>query len=166
MIGKEKTRGGMPILHRSTALVPRTQEDDSPIFVQVLRNSISGLISFTVVGVILISVMTAVAYANADPDAFIMPLSLAALLPSMFAGGFVCAKKTGSAPLLCGIVCGGIITLVTILLALILRDAPSSGYQLWQVSLLHGTAILFSVLGAFAGTVKRKVDPRRNRRFK
>ena len=145
MLGKEKGSGGMPILHRSVALVPRTQDEQTPVFVRVLRNSVAGLLSFLIVGVILISAMTAVAYANADPDAFIMPLSLAALLPSMFAGGFICAKRTGEAPLLCGIVCGGIVTLVTMLAALILRNTSSSGYELWQECLLHGAAILFEI---------------------
>ena len=164
MQNREKSIGGI-VPRRSTALVPHS-DDDMPIFARVLRNSFWGLAVFVAIGIILLSAVCGIAYSNADPDALIMPLSLASLLPSMFVAGFVCAKKTGEAPLLCGIVCGGVITLCTMLLALILRNATGSGYELWQQSLLHGIAILFCVLGAFAGNVKKKADPRKHKRFK
>ena len=164
MLGKDN-RGGVPAIRRSTALIPHSN-DDQPLFSQVLRNSLSGLISFAIVGIVLISIACAVAYANPDPDSLIMPMSLASLLPSMFAAGFVCTKKTGDAPLLCGIVTGGIITVFTILISLLLQGISVSGYEFWQQSLLHGIAILFCILGSFAGNAKRKVDPRKHRRFK
>ena len=164
MQNREKGFGGI-IPRKSTALVPHS-DDDMPIFTRVLKNSFSGLAVFVIVGVILLSIACGVAYSSSDPDSLVMPMSLISLLPSMFAAGFVCVKKTGEAPLLCGTVCGGLITLCTMLLALLLRNAIGSGYELWQQSLLHGIAILFCVLGAFAGNAKRKVEPRKHRRFK
>ncbi len=164
MLGKDN-RSGVPAIRRSTALIPHSN-DDQPLFRQVLRNSLAGLLSFAVVGLILISVVCGIAYSSQDPDSLIMPMSLASLLPSMFAAGFVCAKKTGDAPLLCGIVTGGIITVFIILISWLLQGASVSGYAFWQQSLLHGIAILFCILGSFAGNAKRKVDPRKRRRFK
>ena len=163
MQNRDKAFGGI-VPHRSTALVPRSN-DDAPIFVRVLKNSFSGLAVFAVVGIILLSAVCGIAYSNSDPDSLIMPMSLASLLPSMFAAGFICTKKTGEAPLLCGIVSGGIITLCTMLFALLMRNVTSSDYELWHQSLLHGIAILFCILGAFAGNAKRKIDPRKHRRF-
>ena len=164
MQNREKNVGGI-VPRRSTALVPYSN-DDMPIFARVLRSSFWGLAVFVIVGIVLLSAVCGIAYSNTDPEELIMPLSLASLLPSMFVAGFACTKKTGEAPLLCGIVCGGVVTLFTMLLALLLRHATGSGYELWQQSLLHGIAILFCVLGAFAGNAKRKVDPRKHRRFK
>ena len=114
----------------------------------------------------LISCAAAVAFTRADPDALITPLSLIALLLSAFAGGFTTARRTGSAPILCGILCGGVITVFSMIAALILRGVTGSGYELWQAAILHGATILFSILGSFAGNAKRRVDPRRHRRFK
>ena len=164
MQNKEKSFGGI-VPRRSTSIVPHSN-DDMPILARVLRNSFSGLAAFIAVGIILLSIVCGIAYSNPDPESLIMPMSLASLLPSMFAAGFVCTKKTGEAPLLCGIVCGGVITVFTMLLALLLKNATGSGYELWQQSILHGIAILFCILGAFAGNAKRKLDPRKHRRFK
>ena len=165
MQNKEKSYGGL-VPRRSTALAIRSQDEDEPIFARAMRGSLSGLVSFVAAGLVLISCAAAVAFAQANPDKLITPLALVALLLSAFAGGFTTARRTGDAPLLCGILCGGVITVFTIVVALILRGATGSGYELWQAAILHGATVLFSSLGSFAGNAKRKVDPRKHRRFK
>lgn len=165
MQNREKSFGGI-VPRRSTALAVRQRDnDESPISI-AFKSSLSGLLTFICCGLILISIAAAIAYSNSDPDTLIAPLSLAALFPAAFAGGFTTVKRTGGAPLLCGVLCGGIITVFSIVASLILRSAISSGYELWQASILHGATVLFSVLGSFAGNAKRKVDPRKHRRFK
>ena len=165
MQNKEKSHGGL-IPRRNGALAIRSQYEDEPIFTRAMRSSLSGIISFVVAGLVLISCAAAVAFTQADPDALITPLALVALLLSAFTGGFTTVRRTGSAPMLCGILCGGVITVFTMIAALILRGVTSSGYEFWQAAILHGATVLFSILGSFAGNAKRKVDPRKHRRFR
>ena len=163
MLRNQKRSGGVVPL-RSTALVSRSQakEEDSPLTV-VLKGALAGLLTTALTGILLISAVTAVAYANPDPAALLTPLALTALLPSAFAGGFVCAKRVGEAPLLCGVVCGGMITVLMMLLSLILRGLPSADYAFWQSALLHALTVLFCVLGAFAEAVKKRPKPGKRR---
>ncbi len=161
---QNQKRGGGLVRTRPTALASRTAEtSDSPLFLTVLKSGLWGVATALGAGLILITVATAVAYANPNPSALIPALSLLSLLPSMFAGGFVTAKKVKDAPLLCGIISGGMITLITMLLGIVLRGLPSSGYAFWQSAALHTAAIAFSVLGAFAGNVKRRQKPGKRR---
>ena len=161
---QNQKRGGGLVRSRPTALASRTKEaSDSPLFLSVLKSALLGVGASLVMGLILITVGAAVAYANPNPSVLIPALSLVSLLPSMFAGGFVTAKKVKDAPLLCGIISGGMITLITMLLAIVLRGLPSTGYAFWQSASLHTAAIAFSVLGAFAGNVKSRQKPIKRR---
>ena len=157
---------GVLIPRRTTAIAIRSQDDDEPIFIRAMHGSLSGLLSFIAAGLMLISCAAAVAFTRADPDALITPLALVALLLSAFAGGFTTVRRTGSAPMLCGILCGGVITVFSMIVALLLRGVTGSGYELWQAVILHGATVLFSILGSFAGNAKKKVDPRKHKRFK
>lgn len=149
---------------RSVALIKRTENtEETSLLGAVLKGSLWGLLCSVICGILLVTLTAAVAYANPDPTALIAPLGLVALMPSMFIGGFVTSKGCKEAPLLCGIISGGMMTLVTMLLGVILRDLPSSGYAFWQSALLHGAAILFSILGAFAGNVKKRPKPGKRR---
>ena len=160
---KKKNRGGLvPIRSHSPARVSADVEETS-LFGMVFKGSLWGLLTASACGIALITLMSAIAYANADPSTLIAPLAISALMPSAFVGGFITVKKVKDAPLLCGIISGGFITLIGMLLAAILQKLPSSGYALWQSAALHGAVILFSVLGAFAGNVKKKKKPTKRR---
>ena len=165
MQNKEKSNSGL-IPRRTGALAIRPQDEDKPIFTRAMRSSLAGLVSFVCAGLVLISCATAVVFTRSDPNALITPLALVALLLSAFAGGFTTVRRTGSSPMLCGILCGGVITVFTMIAGLVLRGVTGSDYELWQAAILHGATVLFSTLGSFAGNAKRKVDPRRHRRFK
>lgn len=163
MIRNQKSTHGI-IPARSVSVAARTREPEEQSFSKTLFNGVlTGIASAFVAGILLTFIMTAIAYANPDPASLLSPLSLAALLPTMFAGGFVCAKKVKEAPLICGLVCGGIITVLTIACSIILRGLSSSGYEFWQSTLLHGIAVTFCILGSFAGNVKKKQKPGKRR---
>ena len=152
-----KKRGAFPIPARERSLSQISKNDeDSPILLSALKGSLLGLGVSMATGILLTAIMAAIAYANPDPSYLIAPLSLLALMPSMFVGGFVSSKRVGEAPLLCGVLCGGSITIVTILLSIALWGLPSSGYAFWQSAALRTAAVGFSILGAFAGNIKRK----------
>ena len=163
MTGNKK-RGSVPALRRTASLSSKAHEqEDSSLFKQTLSGAAYGTVAFLTTGLALISATTAIAYTNTDPSGLIAPLGLVSLFLSAFAGGFVTAKKVSEAPLLCGIVCGGMITVLAAFFGIILRGIPSSGYEFWQSAALHGSAVAFAVLGAFAGNVKRKPTKLRKR---
>ena len=102
MQNRERSFGGI-VPRKSTSLAIRSHDEDESTISVALKSSLSGLLSFIGCGLVLISVAAVVAYSNADPDAIISPISLAALFPAAFAGGFTTVKRTGGSPLLCGV---------------------------------------------------------------
>ena len=158
-------RSSALVRSRSVAVAARTRSvEESPLFTTVLKCSLWGLLATFISGIILISALSAAALASADPSSLITPLSLLALFPSAFIGGFVTAKKVKEAPVLCGIICGGFFAVCAMLLSILLKALTASGFELWQSLLLHTAVVVFAVLGALAGSIKR-VAKRRNRRF-
>ncbi len=163
MIQNKKHQKGL-VPARSVALARRTDDpEESPLFISALKSSLWGLSASAICGILLMTATTAIAYANPDPTALVASMGLLSLLPSAFAGGFVTAKKAKDAPLLCGILSGGMLTIATVILGLILSALPSSGYKLWQSLALHGASVAFSTLGALAGNVKRRPKPGKRR---
>ncbi len=158
---KNQRNGGLPLSRRVSAVQAVRQETDEGLLSLAFRSSLFGLIAWGISGIVLISAATAIAYANPDPIALIPPLSLIATLISGFAGGFASAKRAKESPVVCGIIFGGMMTLLMIASSFILRSAPSSSLEFWQSALLHGAAVLFSLLGALAGNAKRKMNKKR-----
>ncbi len=163
MIQNKKHQKGL-VPSRPSALARRNENtEEGSLFGAALKGSLWGLLTSGICGIILITLATAAAYANPDSAALVSPLGLVSLMPSMFAGGFVTSKRVKEAPLLCGIMSGGMMTLVTMLLGMILRGLPTSSYEFWQSAALHGAAILFSILGALAGNIKKHPKPGKKR---
>ncbi len=154
-------KGGLQL--RSSALVAKNTQQEEPLFTSLFKNAAKGLLCFIGIGLLLLAAMTAFAYAQPDPAALVPMLSLVALLPTAFASGFITTKLQGDAPMLCGIVTGSMITVFTIACSLILRGLPTSGQGFVQSALLHGAVVVFCILGAFAGNVKRKAKPGKRR---
>ena len=150
---------------RTTPVTARSRSgDESPLFTAALKASVLGIAATFVSGIVFISILSAVALTSPDPSGLITPLSLLALFPSAFIGGFVTVKRVKDAPMLCGIICGGLSTACAMLLSIALKGLSSSSFELWQALLLHATVVIFSVLGALAGNIKR-VAKRGKRRF-
>lgn len=154
----------MPIPHRQSALIARASVQEEPsLLTKILKNSLFGLLTSVVSGLILTLIMAFIAYYNQDPSAMVPYLSLLALLLSCFLGGFVCSVKTKRAPLLCGILYGGILCVFMFLCAACLVGAPKSEHTVFQGILVHGVAVMFCVLGAWAGSAKKKASPKKRR---
>ena len=164
-MNRDRRHSSALVRPRTTSVAARSRSsDESPLFTAVLKASVWGILATFVSGLILISALSAVALANPDPSGLITPLSLLALFPSFFIGGFVTVKRVKDAPALCGVICGGFSAVCAMLIAMVLKVLTSSGFELWQSLLLHAAAVIFSVLGALAGNVKR-VAKRKKRRF-
>jgi putative membrane protein (TIGR04086 family) len=120
------------------------------------------LAATSIMGIILISLFSFIVLSNPDPTSLIPFFSLGTLMPCMFAGGFICAKKVKGSPLLCGVLSGGLTVTVYLLISLILREIESSGNSALVSIIIHVCAVLFSVLGAYAGNIRK---PGKKRRF-
>lgn len=165
IMNKDRRHSSALVRSRTTSVAARSRSgDESPLFTAVLKASVLGIAATFVSGLVLISVFSAVALTSPDPSGLITPLSLLALLPSAFIGGVVTVKRVKDAPALCGIICGGLSTACAMLLSIVLKGLSSSSFELWQTLLLHAAVVIFSVLGALAGNVKR-VAKRGKRRF-
>ncbi len=159
-------RGGLPVRRKSTALASKAHvEDDVPLIKTVLFSSLLGVAVNAVAGLILLSVVCFIAISGNDPLSLIAPLSLLALFPSNFLGGFVSAKRTGESPLACGIVTAAMWGVISLIVSVCMYNVQSSGYALWQGLMLHAVSVLFCILGAFAGNYKPRKDTRKKRRF-
>ncbi len=155
----------LPIPKRNSSLAVRKRaDDDSPLLKKVIFSSLLGLGATVLSGILLVSLVTFIAYSSSDPLSLIPPLSLLALLPSNFLGGFISAKRCGESALACGCVTASMWGILSLIGALCLISAPSSSYALWQGILLHGSSLAFCILGALAGGIKRKPS-RKKRRF-
>jgi putative membrane protein (TIGR04086 family) len=164
MYNKE-TRGGLPTPRKHTHLgQKRRTQEEAPLFKRILSCALWGLLINALSGVLLVSIVCFIAYSSSDPLAMIPPMSLLALLPSNFLGGFVASKKCGESPIACGIATAAMWGAVSFLGALCLYSIAPSGYELWQSLLLHALSLAFCLLGAMAGGIKR-IPSRKKRRF-
>ncbi len=156
MMQTSKNKGGL-VKAGSAALAVRKQTEEAPLFPAVLKAGGISLLLFFLAGAILITAATLFAYAQPDPNFWVAPLSLVALLVAGFTAGFCTSKQVGEAPLLCGVICGAMVTFGMLLLTWMLGFLETAGFVLWQEMVLHGGCVVFCVLGAFAGGMKRKV---------
>ena len=162
---RKRGKGGLPAQHRVTGMSQRTRTvEDTPIIKKVLLSSLLGVLVSALSGGILLTLLCLFALGTEDPLSLIPPLSLLALLPSNFFGGFVSSKRADCSPMACGAICAAMWMLLALVVALCL-PYPSSDYALWQSIMLHMSSVLFCVLGAFAGCYKPRKDTRKKHRF-
>ena len=160
----KQSRGGVPAVRRTAHLPSGMNEsDDTPLMAVILKSSAIGTLATLLSGLLLITLSTVIAYSNPDPDSLVLPLALLSLLPSCFIGGLITFKLTGASPVLCGVMCGAITTLIMMLFSLVLYAAPSSSYSFWQSLLLHLAAVGFCILGGLAGNAKPKLKKGKKR---
>ena len=132
--------------------------------VSLIKCSLMGLGFSLVVALVLWFVASAIAYANNDPDSVAGGLGLATIYLAGFAGGFFAVKMNRESALLCGLVCGGLLFLVTLFVSVIFSRSYSSNYSLIVSAGMRAVIILFSVFGAFAGLHRKPSRHRRKRR--
>lgn len=157
-------KGGVPALKKSSSPPSRSRKaEDTPLIKTLLLSSLLGVGISAAAGLILLCVVCFIAIQGEDPLSLVTPLSLLVLLPSNFLGGLISSRKTGEAPLACGIVTAAIWGVISLVLSLCLVGLQSSNYALWQGILLHALSALFCILGAFAGNYKPKRTHKKRR---
>ena len=147
--------------HRPALPQRATAKSERSLFSRVLVGATWGLCGTAALGILLISIFAAIACSNPDPMAIVPYLSLGALMPGMFLGGFICNKIAKGTPILCGSVSGALSTVVFLLISLIFKNIQSADSSLLGDIIVHASAILFSILGAYTGNMKSRNPKRR-----
>ncbi len=140
-------------------------------FIQAMMAALFALPVTLIIGLILLLIVSAVAYVYADPDRLTTPLALAALGLTSLLGGLVAARRGKTAPVLCGLLIGILFSLCLWCGSLFFTDGLRaqltlglSSPALWG---LHSGVILMSVAGAKIGSysalkTQHKRPPRRS----
>lgn len=135
---------------------------------RVLSAALFALPVTALVGAVLLLIVTAVAYANPDPDSLTTPLSLAALGLTSVLGGLVAARRGRGKCLLCGLTLGLLWTLLLVGFSLLFGDEARRQLTLGLSSLLswlvHGGVIFLSALGGKMGGRRAPKSKHRQRR--
>ena len=101
-------------------------------------------------------------YFSPDPNQYIRSAGLLSAGLTAFAGGFIAVRIHGQSALICGVINGGLLTMFSLFLAMLLKEY-SSGYSTGVICLLHIGALLLSIAGAYLGLKKQK-RPRRRKK--
>lgn len=144
-----------------------TERSSEGGFSRVFTAALFALPVTAVIGLVLLLIVTAVAYANPDPDSLTTPLSMAVLGLSSLLGGLVAARRGQHKPLLCGGMLGLLFVLLLLVGSLFFSDEARESLTLglptpllWG---LHGGVVLLSALGGKLGS-RRSTPNRRSRK--
>ena len=155
-------------IHRPTPTRhPAEGEDLNEVgFGRIFMAALFALPVTAVIGLVLLLIVTAVAYANPDPDSLTTPLSMAVLGLTAMLGGLVAARRGQTASLLCGLLAGLLFTLLLLVLSLFFSDEARAQLTLGLSSpilwVLHGGVVLLSTLGGKLGS--RRTTPSKHQK--
>lgn len=137
---------------RRTASRP---ESDSSRLGAALCGALLALPISALIGLLLLLGAAWIANATPDPDRLIAPLGLAALGLTVFCGGLITSRRAGRAPLLCGLLFGGVAVLALFAGSLAFGDASrqtlSMGISAGARAGLYAALVGVSTLGAGLG---------------
>lgn len=123
-----------------------------------LRGALFALPVSALLGLIFLLIAAGVAHALPDPDGLITPLGLSALGLTVLCGGLIASRRTRRAPLLCGLLFGGLAVVALFAGSLIFSDASrqtlSLGLSSGARAGLYAALVAVSTLGAWIGRSK------------
>ncbi len=125
----------------------------------ILTASLRGLVATVFSGAILLLIATTIIYSMADPTQYISSAALAVLYISAFLGGLVAGMGNRKNALVCGLLTSTFLLILIVSISLLPFPSTPHGGRLAS-TVLHGMAVLFTLLGAIAngriGHKKRK----------
>lgn len=150
--------------------LPATRDGQEPTTEGKLTNALmAALFSLPitmVLSLLLLFIVTAVAYAHADPDSLTTPLALGVLGVSSLLCGLIAARRGHGRPMLAGLLAGLLYTLALWGLSLCFGDEARTTLTLglsapaaWG---LHGIALLLSLLGGKLGSHRPQKQRRKH----
>ena len=127
----------------------------------LFKGAFLGLGVFLVAFLVFWIGVSIIAYSCNDPNSVMSVFAFCAVYIASLIGGFSSAKINRGAGVVCGALCGVMMTFVLLLLSVLLRNSYSSGYSGGAALLLRSAVVLVSVVGGILGCYER---PRRRRR--
>lgn len=129
--------------------------DQEASFGRVLKSALFALPFAALCGLALLSVMAALAMAQADPNAVITPFSLVVLGLCSIVGGFIGSRRCGHSHVLCGLLFGLLFSLLIWMLSLLFGDRTGNVLSMQLASplswLLRAAVVGLSLLGGVLG---------------
>lgn len=122
----------------------------------VLSSSLRGLAVAFIGSLILLFAVSALIYAQADPNRFVSPAALLIFYVGALVGGFFSAKRNRTSALLCGLLTGFLWVGVLFIFSLFMNHSLATDRSPALSIGLRGIAIAVSVLGAYAGVNTKK----------
>lgn len=152
-------RGHLPSRHALPAEDGQAAEGG---FAAAFMAALFALPVAVIIGLVLLLIVTAVAYADPDPDRLTTPLSLGALGLTALLDGLVAARRGRGQPLLGGLLSGLLLALLLLGLSLFFGDEARAQLTLGASALvrwgLHGGVVALSLLGAKLGSRRAKIN--------
>lgn len=134
---------------------PARPESDASRLGAAFRGALFAIPFSALAGLIFLLIAAGVAHAMPDPDGLITPLGLSALGLSMLCGGLITSRRARRAPLLCGLLFGGLAVVALFAGSLVFSDASrqtlSLGLSAGVRAGLYATLVAVSTLGAWIG---------------
>ncbi|MBQ9779649.1 MAG: TIGR04086 family membrane protein [Clostridia bacterium] len=148
-------RRGSTADRRRSRTVTEAEDGTEGRLTQALTAALFSLPVMAVLGLVLLLIVTAVAYASPDPDSLTTPLSMGALGLTALLGGLVAARRGGSRPLVCGLLSGLLFNVLLLALSLFFGEDARQSLTLGLSSPLlwglHGAVVLIAALGGKIG---------------
>lgn len=141
-----------------------TREEQIPGVASLFFGALRALIPTLVIGILLLLIAAAIAFAQPDPNVLQTPLAILSAGVTCLIGGILTARINKRLPLLSGL-CGGILlTGVFMLLSLCFFRDSGSGYSSTISLILHVGVIILECIGALIGYPRtKKQSSRKNR---
>lgn len=134
--------------------VPRTESDVGRLGA-AFRGALFALPVSALLDLIFLLIAAGVAHTMPDPDGLITPLGLSALGLAVLCGGLITSRRASRAPLLCGLLFGGLAVVALFAGSLVFSDASrqtlSLGLSAGARAGLYAALVAVSTLGAWIG---------------
>lgn len=141
----------------------RNEQKPLSPWLRILRDAGIGNLIASAIGLLLLLLMAGVVSAQSDPNAFLLPASLAALAIASLLCGVTAERISGAEPVPLGITAGALWILFGFLLSLTVGNGVGALTSVYAFA-LRIPQFLLVLLGAFlAKSRPRKVSSRRRR---
>ncbi|NLK38664.1 MAG: TIGR04086 family membrane protein [Clostridiales bacterium] len=138
-----------------------SRDGESSAFRSILRSALYALCVTLTVAIVLLVVLSIIAYNNPDPDALVAPFAYGTLFLSALIGGIAAAKINRSAGLLSGATTG-LLLLVVLFIASLFTGNSETNNSFGVTLAFYVGVILVCAIGGIIGSYKPK---RRRRRI-
>lgn len=161
-----RKRSSTPRPSSRTARIPNAGESSlSPA--RFAKATLRGILLAIASATLLSAGAAGIAYATADPDALVTPLSLCVIALSSLIGGLVTYRTLRASPFLCGAACGLGLLFIFFVISCLLPDTMRGQWPSGLSLGLRGGMLAFSLLGAILASYApaRRKHKRKRARF-